>query len=86
MPFEEQGNAKEAYKHLCFLGACPKYPSFFFLIYKTTVINLTLFPCNVAKNKVNRYGVNKTEKFVFPSCLGLLYNHHQKQHHLQFVR
>lgn len=58
----------------------------FFLIYKTTVINLTLFPCNVAKNKVNRYGVNKTEKFVFPSCLGLLYNHHQKQHHLQFVR
>lgn len=24
-----------------------------------TVINLTLFPCNVAKNKENRYRVNK---------------------------
>lgn len=60
MPSEEQSDAKEAHPRPCALGACPKHPSWKKKnLQNRTVINLTLFPCNVAKNKENRYRVNK---------------------------
>lgn len=61
----EQGNAKEAHKHLCISGARPKHLSFFKNPQNRTVINLTLFPCHVAKNKMNRYRVRKHGNLPF---------------------
>jgi hypothetical protein len=53
---KQHSNAEETHEHLI-LGACPKFSSFFFFLKNPknhTVINLTLFPCNVAKNKLSR--------------------------------
>ena len=51
-----------------------------------TVINLTLFPCNVAKNKVNSYRVNKHGYLSFHLVLVQYIMTIKKQNHLQYAR
>lgn len=68
-------------------GSMSKTLEFFENPQNCTVINLTLFPCNVAKNKTNRYRVRKHGNLPFHLVLAqILCNHNQKQKHLPSIR
>lgn len=50
---KQHSNAEETHEHRI-LGACPKFSSLKKNPQNHTMLNLTLFPCNVAKNKPSR--------------------------------
>lgn len=64
-PIRGAGQCKRSTQASLYFGSMSKTSEFFKNPQNHTVINLTLFPCHVAKNKMNRYRVRKHGNLPF---------------------